>query len=74
MCLNLPVSLMKLSVCRIADGLVRICFREKALRLIVKISLCLCILYLRHRNRKCLVVSVMFGQCGQYGVSALLIR
>jgi len=34
----------------------------------------LCVAYLWQRNRKWLVVSVMFGQCGQCGDSTFLIR
>ena len=58
----------------LADLSDRINFLVNALRSSVIMSLCLCRLYLRQKNSRWFVLSVMFGQFGQFGVADLPIR
>ena len=57
-----------------ADLSDRINFLVRALRSSVIMSLCLCMLYLQQKNKRWFMLSVMFGQFGQFGVGDLPIQ
>ena len=52
----------------------RINFLVNALCLSVIMSVCLCRLYLQQKNSRWFMLSVMFGQFGQFGVADLPIQ
>jgi hypothetical protein len=74
MCFKHPVSLMKFSVCQMADGSDSMCFVEKLLCLMMVTSLCHWNAYLLQWNRRWVVSSIMLGQWGQSGDSDLLMQ